>query len=400
MVTETADILIVGGGIVGFATALELQSRQPDARIVVLEKETGAGQHQSGHNSGVIHAGVYYPPKSMKAQFCREGVAATRAFCDAHNIPIDTCGKLIVATHTDELGRLADLGARARANGIPIEDIDATELRKREPHINGISALFSPTTGIVDFKRVTHVMAELFAARGGVIHYGHKVIKGVELDRSVSVTTDRTQFEANRVVTCAGLHADRIVRAFGYAPGFRIIPFRGEVFRLLNQPDDLVRHLIYPVPDPERPFLGVHLTRKIDGGFTVGPNAVLAFKREGYKRSDFSLKDTAGTIADTVFWKMIFNNFAPAMSEFSSSLSKRIFLRRVRRYCQQIQLKDLAHYPAGVRAQAVLDDGTIADDFIFIQGKRCLHVGNAPSPAATAAVPIGRYISDRLMALD
>ncbi len=396
---QTADVLIVGGGIIGFGTALELQRRHPDARIIVLEKEDAPARHQSGRNSGVIHAGVYYKPGSLKALFCREGVTATRAFCAEHGIPVDNCGKLIVATDEREMALMAALGTRARQNGIEIEDIDAAALQAAEPHINGLGALFSPSTGIVDFGKVTATMAQLFAARGGRVLYGEQIVGGHDGAGPVSVISTGGHFEADRVVTCAGLHADRMIRSFGQDPGFRIIPFRGEVFRLLNQPADLVRHLIYPVPDPERPFLGVHLTRKIDGGFTVGPNAVLAMKREGYRRRDISAKDLGATLAYPGFWKMLRANFGAAMSELHSSLSRRNYLRHVRKYCDRIQLQDLAPYPAGVRAQAVADDGRIVDDFLFVESRRCLHVGNAPSPAATSAVPISRYIADRLEAI-
>lgn len=394
--TQVADILIAGGGIVGFGTALELQRRHPDARIVVLEKEPGPARHQSGHNSGVIHAGVYYKPGSLKARFCREGVQATREFCAEHEIPVDICGKLIVATDEREMKLMAALGERARQNGIAIEDVDQSTLREMEPHISGLGGLFSPSTGIVDFGKVTQRMASLFAERGGIVHYDCKVISGHEGPSAVTLKTTRGPFEADRLVTCAGLNADRIIRTFGREPGFRIIPFRGEVFRLLNQPEDLVSRLIYPVPDPERPFLGVHLTRKIDGGFTVGPNAVLAFKREGYRRSDISLADLGGTLSYPGFWRMIGANFGPALSELGSSLSKSAYLKRVQKYCSRVGLKDLTHYPAGVRAQAVTKEGRIVDDFLFVESERCLHVGNAPSPAATAAVPISRHIADRL----
>ncbi|WP_368344677.1 L-2-hydroxyglutarate oxidase [Pelagovum sp. HNIBRBA483] len=395
--TETTDILIIGGGIIGMATALELQSRDPAARITVLEKEPTPATHQSGHNSGVIHAGVYYAPGSMKARFCREGVQATEAFCTEHDIPFERLGKLIVATDETELTRMQALGERARQNGIVIEDVDEASLRRMEPHINGVAALYSPSTGITDYKRIAEVMSALFIARGGNVRFGARVVSGEERGGSVSVTTAQKRFEAGRVVTCAGLHSDRIIRAFGQQPGYRVVPFRGEFFRLLNQPDDLVSHLIYPVPDPARPFLGVHLTRKIAGGFTVGPNAVLAFKREGYRLSDISPPDMLDTLSYGGFWRMLAQNPASAASELTASASKRAYLKRIHKYCDRIALGDLAPYPAGVRAQAVAPDGKIIDDFLFVKTARCLHVGNAPSPAATAAVPIARHIADQLL---
>ncbi|SMR70859.1 L-2-hydroxyglutarate oxidase [Aliiroseovarius halocynthiae] len=394
--TETTDILIIGGGIVGMATALELQTRDPSARITLLEKEPTPAVHQSGHNSGVIHAGVYYAPGSMKARFCRDGAQATEAFCAEHDLPYDRLGKLIVATSEVEVKRMHALGQRARQNGIQIEDVDQQGLRQMEPHINGLAALYSPSTGITDFKRLTEVMATLFLSRGGVVRYGERVLSGREAASHMSVTTTKGTIQADRVVTCAGLHSDRLIRAFGQDPGYRVVPFRGEFFRLLNQPDDLVSHLIYPVPDPERPFLGVHLTRKIAGGFTVGPNAVLAFKREGYKLTDFSATDMAGTFGYPGFWRMLVQNAGSAVSELTASMSKRAYLKRIHQYCSHIQLSDLAPYPAGVRAQAVAADGKIIDDFLFVQSERCLHVGNAPSPAATSAMPIAKHIADQL----
>lgn len=394
---QVTDILVIGGGIIGMATALELQSRDPAMKVILLEKEATPAAHQSGHNSGVIHAGVYYAPRSMKAQFCRAGVQATRAFCEAHGVPTENTGKLIVATCAAEVTRLNALGARARDNGIAVEDVDEAALRIMEPHINGLAALYSPTTGITDYKRMTAVMADLFVQRGGVIRYGEKVVSGRALATHMAVVTTKNIFEADRVVSCAGLHSDRVIRAFGQEPGYQVVPFRGEFFRLRNQPDDLVRHLIYPVPDPARPFLGVHLTRKIGGGFTVGPNAVLAFQREGYKLTDISARDMLGTLGYAGFWRMLSQNAGSAASELSASFSKRAYLKRVQKYCSSIALRDLAPYPAGVRAQAVTPDGKIVDDFLFVQTERCLHVGNAPSPAATAAIPIAVHIADRLL---
>ncbi|MEO0391966.1 MAG: L-2-hydroxyglutarate oxidase [Pseudomonadota bacterium] len=393
---DTRDFIIIGGGIVGMATALELQQRHPTSRITVLEKEPQPGQHQSGHNSGVIHAGVYYAPGSLKAGFCRDGVAATKQFCNEHRIPYDICGKLIVATNEDEAARLDGLYDRARQNGIPITPVDHANLRDMEPHITGVRALHSPTTGIVDYGRMTQVMAGLFADRGGEIITACRVHGGHETEHGVVITTSQGRFEAGRTVACAGLYSDRLIQAFGHQPTYRIIPFRGEYYRVGHQPADFVRHLIYPVPDPERPFLGVHLTRKLDGGFTVGPNAVLAFKREGYHLSDVSLGDLANTVSYPGFWRMLMANAGPAMAELSASASKRLYLKKVQKYCPSIGLEDLSPYPAGVRAQAVAKYGRIIDDFLFVETAHMLHVGNAPSPAATAAIPISRHIADRL----
>jgi len=284
------------------------------------------------------------------------------------------------------------LGERARSNGILIEDVDEGALRKTEPHINGLAALYSPTTGIVDYKRVTEKFAELFLAQGGNIRYNEQVLSGAEKNTHVAITTSKNTIEAGHVITCAGLHSDKLIKAFNQSPGYQVVPFRGEFFRLENQPDNLGNHLIYPVPNPARPFLGVHLTKKLFGGFTVGPNAVLAFKREGYRLRDFSMHDMADTFSYAGFWRMLGKNTSAAASELTASASKRLYLKRVRTYCSRIELNDLAPYPAGVRAQAVAPDGKIIDDFLFVKSARCLHVGNAPSPAATSAIPIAQHI--------
>ena len=386
--SNTTDILIIGGGIIGMVVALELQMLDPSARITVLEKEPVPAVHQSVRNSGVIHAGVYYVPGSMKARFCREGVKATEAFSAEHGIRFERLGKLIVATSEAEVVPVQNLGRRARQNGIVIEDVDQSPLRAMESHINGVAALYSPATGITDFKRVTEVMAAHFASRGGVVRYGERAVSGQETAAHVSVTTGRGAIKANRAVTCAEFHSDRLIRAFGQEPGYRVMPFQGEYFRLTNQPDNLVRHLIHPVPDPERPFLGVHLTRKIAGDFTVGPNVVLAFKREGYKLKQVSTCGMAETLTYPGFWRMLAQNAGSVVLELEASASKRAYLKRVQKDCSRIKLSDLASCPAGVRAQAVAPNGKIIDEFLFVQSERCLRVGNAPSPAATSAMLI------------
>lgn len=393
---KTADVVIVGGGIVGLATGLEVQRRQPGARVAVLEKEHALARHQTGRNSGVIHAGVYYAPGSLKARFCREGAAATRAFCDDNGIAHETCGKLIVATDPAELPRMEALCQRAHANGIRIERLTEAEARAREPAISSVGALWSPDTGIVDYGEVAQAMARRLTAAGGEILTGHRVTAGAETAAGVTLRAGGVQISAARAVFCAGLHADRVARMMGMEPDFRIIPFRGEYFRILNQPMDLVRSLIYPVPDPERPFLGVHLTRKMDGGFTVGPNAVLAGKREGYGKTDLSARDLADTFGWPGFWRMLARNAGPAVSELAGSALRGLYLKRVQRYCARITAADLAPYRAGVRAQAVARDGRLIDDFLFLETGHTLHVCNAPSPAATAAIPIAAHIVDRL----
>ncbi|MFD1881523.1 L-2-hydroxyglutarate oxidase [Paracoccus pacificus] len=390
------DLVIVGGGIVGLATGLAAQSRWPGARILILEQEERVGLHQTGRNSGVIHAGVYYAPGSLKAQFCRIGAADMRAFCDANGIPHQTCGKLIVATEPGELPRMRALLERARANGIRIEEIAAEDARRMEPNIRSIGALLSPDTGIVDFGVVAARMAQIFTAAGGTIRTGARVTGGRETGAQVELDLGSERIRAGRAVFCAGLWADRLARAFGAPEPFRIIPFRGEYFRIRNQPADLVSHLIYPVPDPERPFLGVHLTRKMDGGFTVGPNAVLAGARDGYSRLRVSPRDMAEAVTYPGFWRMLARNAGPAMGELAGSVSKRLYLRKVQRYCPRVGLTDLTPYRAGIRAQAVAPDGRLIDDFLFARTPRTLHVCNAPSPAATSSLPIGRYIVSKL----
>lgn len=390
------DLVVVGGGIVGTATALAAQARQPGARILLLEKEATAAAHQSGHNSGVIHAGVYYAPGSLKARFCREGVAATRAYCDAKGLGYQICGKLIVATTDSELARMEVLYQRASANGIEISRVSQDDLRRMEPHVAGLGALLSPSTGIVDFGAVARHMAGQFVAQGGALRFGVAVRGGRATDEGVRIETTAGGIDCARAVVCAGLHSDRMVRAFGGDPGYRVVPFRGEYFRIRNQPADLVRRLIYPVPDPARPFLGVHLTRKLDGGFTVGPNAVLALAREGYRRRDISLRDLAGTAVWPGFWRMLARNARAAAGELASSSLRRLYLRQVQRYCPRVRLEDLTPYPPGVRAQAVARDGRIIDDFLFQRTGAVLHVCNAPSPAATSAIPIAGHVLDEL----
>jgi len=393
----TTDFAIIGGGIVGLATALDLQSRHPNAKITLLEKEAKPALHQTGRNSGVIHAGVYYAPGSLKARFCALGVSATHDFCAEHAIPTQTCGKLIVATDDAELTRMAALETRARANGIKIERLTGEEARKLEPNIAATGALLSPSTGIVDYAVMALKMAEIFTSRGGETLFNTHVTGGDEQASGVTLHTSHGSISAGKVVFCAGLHADRIAKRFGADIDFRIIPFRGDYFAIKNQPADLVRHLIYPIPDPERPFLGVHLTRKMNGGFTVGPSAVLAGAREGYGKFSLNTADLASALTYPGFWKLLARNAASAVDELGSSLSKARYLKKVQKYCARIRLDDLAPYKSGVRAQAVAPDGKIIDDFLFAETHHSLHVCNAPSPAATSAIPIARHIADRLL---
>lgn len=395
---KTADVAIVGGGIVGLAVARRLQQAHPDARITLFEKEETVAQHQTGRNSGVIHAGIYYAPGSLKARFCREGVRATEEYCDAHDIPYSRCGKMIVATDDVEAERLKALGARAQANELTVEDVDAAALRAAEPNISGVAGLYSPRTGIVDYAEIARSLARTVKTAGGKIHTGVRVRAVRETGAHLEISVGRETIQADRAIICGGLNSDRLIAASGHSPDFRIVPFRGEYFRLRNQPDDLINHLIYPVPDPERPFLGVHLTRKMDGGFTVGPNAVMALGREAYGRQ-FAPRDLWDSVSFLGFWKMLAANLGPAISETTASLSRRLYLKRVRRYCPRISLKDFTPYRPGIRAQAVGLDGSLIDDFHFFRTERCLFVGNAPSPAATAAFPIAEHILGKEMQL-
>ncbi len=388
------DFIIIGGGIVGMSTAMQLLQAYPDRKVLVLEKESGLAQHQTGHNSGVIHAGVYYTPGSLKAKFCLEGNRATKAFCDQHGIAYDTCGKLLVATTDLEVKRMQALWERTEANGLEREWLSAGALKEREPNITGLGGIFVPSSGIVDYRAVTQAMGRAFRALGGEIRFGCTVT-GLEERRSeVMVESSQGSFSARYMISCSGLMADRIVAMLGLEPSFRICPFRGEYYLLKPEHNRIVNHLIYPVPDPAMPFLGVHLTRMIDGTVTVGPNAVLAWKREGYRKWDISLRDSLETLSYPGILKVLQQNLKPGLLELKNSLLKGGYLKQVRKYCPSLDKADLQPYPAGVRAQAVSKDGKLVDDFLFVNTARTINVCNAPSPAATSALPIGAYILD------
>lgn len=390
------DYIVIGAGIVGLCTAQQLQQTQPGCKVLVLDKESSPAKHQTGHNSGVIHAGVYYQPGSLKARFCREGNIATKRFCEEHGIEYDQCGKLLVATDELELQRMQGLIERCRANEIEIEILDEKQLKAREPHISGVGAVFVPSTGIVSFTEITEKMAELFVADGGDIRFDSEVLGLVESTDRVTVKTTTGTFNGSFLIACAGLMADRIVRMLGIVPDFKIIPFRGDYYQLSPKHNQIVNHLIYPIPDPDLPFLGVHLTRMIDGSVTVGPNAVLAFKREGYRKTDFSLRDSLEALTYPGFLKVFMKNFRISLIELKNGLHKKGYLELVRKYCPELQVGDLHPYPAGVRAQAVTKKGELVHDFLFVDTPRTLSVCNAPSPAATSAIPIGQYIVEKV----
>lgn len=392
------DYLIIGGGIVGLSTAWQLQRRKPDASIVLVEKEDRFAAHQTGRNSGVIHAGIYYTPGSLKAKFCKDGVDATISFCHENNIRVEQCGKLLVATDEVEHERMLVLFERANENGLDVELLDARELNKREPNIVGTGAIFLKTTGIADYPEISRHFARKFEALGGQTRLKSEVVALNESDDSVIVSLrSGEKIEARFLISCGGLMADRLANMLDIDIDFQVIPFRGEYYQLPPSMSNIVSHLIYPIPNPALPFLGVHLTRMIDGSITVGPNAVQGFKREGYGRFNFSLRDVWSMVRFGGFWRVLRNNIVTGMAETWDSLWKRGYLRRVQKYCPSIQLSDLNPYPTGVRAQAVKRDGTLVHDFLFANTARSLHVCNAPSPAATSAIPIGKHICDKII---
>jgi L-2-hydroxyglutarate oxidase len=390
------DLCVIGGGIVGLASALSFSQAFPGASILLLEKEAGIAAHQTGHNSGVIHSGIYYKPGSFKAELCRKGASETVAFCKAHNIPYVTCGKMIVATGADQVLRLDALFELARQNGVDAERLDSAELQRREPNITGLAAIFVPATGIVDFKAVSRAVAEHLKQRGAEIVLGAPVEAIKEGGDCVTVRAGGVERQARYLIVCGGLQSDRLARMAGIPADFRVVPFRGEYYRLPPGKSHLVRSLIYPVPDPALPFLGIHLTRMIDGSIEVGPNAVLSFAREGYKKFSYSTRDTADFLSFPGFWRLARRHLKSGVTEFRNSLSKSRYLEECQKYCPSLEIDDLMPREAGIRAQAVLRDGTMVHDFIFEETPRMLHVCNAPSPAATSALPIGRLVAERL----
>jgi len=391
------EFVVIGGGIVGLSTALNLLQRRPGASVVVLEKEPALAAHQTGHNSGVIHAGIYYAPGSLKARLCRAGEKATKEFCRAHGIPFETIGKLVVATSDLEVRRLRDLRERAGENGIDVEPVSGTRLREMEPYVRGLEALFVRSTGIVDYRKVSQAMAEEIRLAGGEVRTGIAVSGIREDDAHVQVLTEHGVLTAGHLVACAGLQADRVARMGGLDPDFRIVPFRGEYYELPASRAGLVRHLIYPVPDPDLPFLGVHLSPTIDGRITVGPNAVLGLSREGYAKTRVSLRDVADYARFPGMWRVARANVRTGAVEMKNSLLRRGYLNECRRYCPDLTLDDLRPHEAGIRAQAVMRDGTMVHDFLLRESRRQLHVANAPSPAATSALPIGEMIAERVV---
>ncbi len=390
------DFAVIGGGIVGLSSARSLLESYPGAGVLVLEKESAWARHQTGHNSGVIHSGIYYKPGSLKARFCKEGAQRLVEFCQEHAIAYEICGKVIVATEPGEMTRLRNLYERGIENGLALEKIGPEELKELEPHATGIAALKVPSTGIVDFVGVAETFAKMVAEKGGELRAGAEVTGVSETGDAVELRAAGKSFRARALINCAGLHSDRIAALGGVEAGARIVPFRGEYYDLKPQSRHLVRNLIYPVPDPSFPFLGVHFTRTVEGGVEAGPNAVLGFAREGYKKTDVKLKDLAEVISYPAFWRLAAKNWRTGAGEVLRSLSKSAFVRGLQRLVPEVEAEDLLPTEAGVRAQALKKDGTLVDDFHIVEGERSVHVLNAPSPAATACIPIGEAIVERV----
>ncbi|HLH34947.1 MAG TPA: L-2-hydroxyglutarate oxidase [Alloacidobacterium sp.] len=391
--SSQVDIAIIGGGIVGLATGLEFTRQFPGASLAVIEKEPSVASHQTGHNSGVIHSGIYYKPGSLKARLCAEGVNALVRFCDAHEVPYEICGKVIVATTEEELPKLDEIYRRGIENGLQgLRMLTADEIRELEPHAAGIRGIHVPSTGIVDYAGVARKYAELIEAGGGSIHLSHEVIGLRSSGPNTVVETTRGEIEARLVINCAGLFSDRISRMARAKLDLTIVPFRGEYYELAPSKRHYIKGLIYPVPDPRFPFLGVHFTKRISGGVEAGPNAVLALKREGYKKTSFSAGDVWRYASFPGFWIMAAKYWTASVDEYRRSLSKRAFVRSLQRLVPEITGEDLEPGGSGVRAQALSRDGKLLDDFHFVYTDGVVHVCNVPSPAATASLAIGRHI--------
>ncbi|HEY7343963.1 MAG TPA: L-2-hydroxyglutarate oxidase [Gaiella sp.] len=397
MPTPRFDVVVVGAGIIGLATARELQRRRPASRVAVVDKEATPGAHQTSHSSGVVHRGVYYAPGSLKAQLCVEGAAALLAYCDERGIPILRCGKVVVATSADELPRLEELHRRSLANGVPrAELIGPDRLRELEPYVAGVRALHSPETAVVDFARVAAAYADDVRTAGGELLLGREVI-GISPRRAAAlVETTAGDVEAERVVVCGGVHADRLAGLTGAPPEPRIVPFRGDYLRLRPERRHLVRGLVYPVPDPAFPFLGIHTTVRPDGDVWLGPNAVLAFAREGYRRRDVSLRDVRDALRAPGFRRLARGHWRLGLDEMVRDLSTRRFVAAARKLLPELDVEDVLPGPSGIRAQALAVDGTLLDDFVFHESEGVVHVRNAPSPGATSSLAIARVIADRV----
>lgn len=387
------DFAIIGGGIVGLAAGMAIIQRYPKARLAVLEKENSWAYHQTGNNSGVIHSGIYYKPGSLKAKLSRAGSRSMVEFCQQHGIAYDVCGKVIVATTEQELPLLENLYQRGWQNGLNLAKLKPEEVQEIEPHVRCLAGIRVPTTGIVNYRQVCQKYAELIQTQGGELFLSTKVEKIVPTAGGLVLETNQGSFETKFTINCAGLQSDRITKLSGINPQAKIIPFRGEYYELKPEKRYLVKHLIYPVPNPAFPFLGVHFTRMIDGTIHAGPNAVLSFKREGYKKTDFDLKDFIEIISYPALWKLAAKYYEEGIQEIIRSFSKAVFVRSLQNLIPEVQPEDVIPTHAGVRAQALMDDGALVDDFLIIKGQNIINVCNAPSPAATASIEIGKAIA-------
>lgn len=390
------DFVIVGGGIVGLSTGVQLTNEFPNAKIAVFEKENELAYHQTGHNSGVIHSGIYYKPGSFKAKFARAGSQSMVNFCKEYEIDHDICGKLIVATEEKEIPLLENLYKRGLQNGLAIKKLEKSEIPEYEPHVNGLEAIHVPQAGIVNYKQVSEKFADIIRGNGGEIFLSSKVEEIVEKNDAVTIRVGDQYYQSKALINCGGLQSDDIAKKSGYITDMRIIPFRGEYYKLKPEKRHLVKNLIYPVPNPDFPFLGVHFTRMIDGEVDAGPNAVLSWKKEGYKKTDINLSELTSFLTYNGLWKMAKGFIGEGLEEYKRSFSKKRFTESLQRLIPELDESDLIEAPAGVRAQAIRKDGAMVDDFFIVTGKRTVHVCNAPSPAATASIEIGKEIVNRI----
>lgn len=394
------DIIVIGGGIVGLSTTLALVERYPNKRILVIEKEDRLAVHQTGHNSGVIHSGIYYKPGSLKARLAREGNAAIIDFCRRYGIKHEVCGKVIVATEQEELPYLEQLYQRGMENQVPVEKINRDQLIEIEPHVKGIAALHVKSVGIVNFTQVCEVLQKVIQEHGVEVALKKEVVGINRHGRELEIQTRNKSYKTRFLINCAGLYSDRIAKLAGVRINVKIVPFRGEYYALKREKRYLVKNLIYPVPNPNFPFLGVHFTRMIDGSVKIGPNAVLSFKREGYNKWDFKVKDFTETMMYPGFWKLASRYWREGLNEYVRSYRKAVFLKDAQRFIPELGNDDISTTTAGVRAQALTNDGTLVDDFFIVQDENSIHVCNAPSPAATASVLIGKSIVERIKSMN
>jgi (S)-2-hydroxyglutarate dehydrogenase len=392
------DFTIVGGGIVGLSTAMALGQKYPNAKILLLEKEANWANHQTGNNSGVIHSGIYYKPGSFKAKFCRDGSRSMVEFCQTHNLPHEVCGKVIIATEPEELPLLKNLYDRGLQNDLPVKEISPEEVREYEPHVSSIAGVHVASTGIADYRAVCLKYAEIATEQGADLKLNTKVLNFVKTSSGYTIETNQGSFNTGFLVNCAGLQCDRIAELTGIKPSAKIVPFRGEYYELIPEKRYLVKGLIYPVPDPNFPFLGVHFTRMADGTVHAGPNAVLSLKREGYNKTDFDLRDAIDTLTYPGFWKLAAKYPNQGTQEILRSILKPLFVKSLQRLIPEVTAEDLIPTHAGVRAQALQSDGKLVDDFLIVPDENALHILNAPSPAATASLEIGRSIAQQLPA--